>query len=199
MLRCVAVCCSGLQWVAVCCSGLQWVAVCYVVSGIVERYVCCSGLQWVAVGCSGLQWVASWIEMSVVVCISVWHCVAVCCSVLHRGQIRASLSSFSRPFFPFLFDPTHFLFSPLIEYLFQVLALIYSNICRDSAYISIYSYIGSHVFIYTYCLARKDSSDPFKQFGYFHTDISVCTCMYTQIYVLNNDIARAYQHDSSYE
>jgi len=43
-VRCVAVCCSVLQWVAVGCSGLQWVA------------VGCSGLQRIAVSCSGLQY-----------------------------------------------------------------------------------------------------------------------------------------------
>jgi len=44
--RCVAVCCSVLQWVAVCCSVLQCVA------------VCCSVVQCVAVWFSDLQCVA---------------------------------------------------------------------------------------------------------------------------------------------
>jgi len=65
-IRCVAVCCSMLQYVAVCCSVLQRVAACCCVSPRVEvsfvsaaRYqMCCSVLQHVAVSCGMLQYVS---------------------------------------------------------------------------------------------------------------------------------------------
>ena len=72
MLQCVAVCCSVLQCVAVCCSVLQCAA------------VCCSVLQCIAVGCSVLQCVA--------VCCSVLQCVAVCC----RTHMRTWKLSFHK-------------------------------------------------------------------------------------------------------
>jgi len=70
-LRCIAVCCSVLQYVTVCCSVLQCVA------------VCCSMLQCVAVCYSVLQCVA--------VCCSVLQCVAVCSSVLQCVAVRCSV------------------------------------------------------------------------------------------------------------
>jgi len=56
--RCVAVCCSVLQYIAVCCSALQYVAVCCSVLRQLQKEcvaVCCSILQCVAVRCSMLQ------------------------------------------------------------------------------------------------------------------------------------------------
>ena len=80
--RCVAVCCSVLQFVAVCCSGLQCVAVCCSMLQCVA--VCCSMLQCVAVCCGVLLCVAvscSVLQYVAVSC-SVLQCVAACCSVL---------------------------------------------------------------------------------------------------------------------
>jgi len=73
--RCVAVCCSVLQYGAVCCNIL-----------LGNRYVavCCSVLQYGAVCCNG-----SGVHIVIVytawykVCVCVLQCVAVCCSVLH--------------------------------------------------------------------------------------------------------------------
>jgi len=91
VLRCVAVCCSVLQYVAVCCSALQCVAVCCSVlhtsfsssSSSPSTFqcvaVCCSMLQCVAARCSALQ------------------CVAVCCSVLHTSFSSSSSSPSAPP------------------------------------------------------------------------------------------------------
>ena len=129
MLRCVAVCCSVLQYVAVfpkraqaiqepcktgkrsvlqcvavCCSALQCVAVCC--SVLQCAAVCCSVLQCVAVCCSVLQYVA--------VCYSVLQCAAVCCSILQSFQNVPKESSHPRA----LQNRVRFQMSPIKRQLF---------------------------------------------------------------------------------
>ena len=79
MLQCVAVCCSVLQGFAVCCSVLWSVADNFskVRSGVV---LTCDPDPFQRSWCSLLQCVA--VCHCGAVCCSVLHCVAVCCSVL---------------------------------------------------------------------------------------------------------------------
>ena len=93
VLRCVAVCCSGVECVAraaVCSCMLQCVAVCC--SGLQFSAVCCSVLQWVAAGCSVLYHVICWLLKSGLgFAICLLQYVAVCCSVLQRGTVCRSV------------------------------------------------------------------------------------------------------------
>ena len=88
VLRCDAVCCSGLHGVAVCCSVLQLVpcitkALNFKASSPPS---CRSVLQCVVVCCS--------VSRCVAVCYSVLQCVAACCSVLQRVPCITKLLNF---------------------------------------------------------------------------------------------------------
>jgi len=81
--KCVAVCCSVLQYVAVCpvcCSVLQYVAVCCsVLQYVAVCPVCCS--VYVLLLCQSAKLASVGVARVVQVCCSVLQCVAVCCSV----------------------------------------------------------------------------------------------------------------------